>query len=102
MIFGIFLKDPFYLYYNSAGRKTLFFIFLTFKDLRELKRTWDFFYAILLRRMKSWITWASPEAEGGPREGPPCGLIPWPHEWGLLPPRGSDAVRLRVDLFVLT
>ena len=27
MILGIFLKDPFYLYYNPAGRKTLFSYF---------------------------------------------------------------------------
>ena len=42
LIFGDFPNDPFYLGYNSAGRKSLFFVFLTFRDLRELKRTWDF------------------------------------------------------------
>jgi hypothetical protein len=34
MIFGIFLKDPFY-NYNYADRKTLLYVILTFRDLCE-------------------------------------------------------------------
>jgi hypothetical protein len=45
MILGIFLKDPFYLDYNSAGQKTMFSIFFTFGVLRTLKRIWKIFYA---------------------------------------------------------
>jgi hypothetical protein len=40
MIRGIFLKDPFYLYYNSAMRKTIFAYFLllgTFVNSKDLE-----------------------------------------------------------------
>jgi hypothetical protein len=37
-----FSIDPPYFGYNSVGQKTLFCVFLSFRDLPGLKLTWDF------------------------------------------------------------
>ena len=42
LILGIFQMIPFIWVITLQDRKTLFCVFLTFKNLRELKRTWDF------------------------------------------------------------
>ena len=69
LIFGDFPMIPFIWVITLQNRKTLFCVFLTFRDLRELKRTWDFSRIIF-----SGIRGAG--ALGPPEEGPEAQLSP--------------------------
>jgi hypothetical protein len=45
-----FSIDPHYFGYSSAGQKTLFCVFLSFRNLPKLKLTWDFWSINILSR----------------------------------------------------
>jgi hypothetical protein len=62
-----FFIDPFSLVYNSIEQKTLFYVFLSFRNLTELKRSEDFLKSVFSQRnnMRRKSTGGGPQ---GPNE----------------------------------
>jgi hypothetical protein len=54
MIYGDFPSNPLILVITLQNRKTMFCIFLRFRNLPKLKLTWDFSGINILSREPSW------------------------------------------------
>jgi hypothetical protein len=99
---GIFSIDPPYFGYNSAGQKTLFPIFLSFRALPGLKLTGDFWSINILSREtpgKEEVKKNEAQGPNGPKWRSPLARLRNPRSFG---PRASNIVNIRPQMLSLT
>ena len=100
--FGDFLTKSLALVFNSWVAENPLFLFLCFQDFPELQIGHDFNHVSFSWNEEPQRRRRHQGRPLRPKEGPPCGHIPWPRSGTHLVPRGPPRIGLFMDSFVPT